>query len=436
MSVSRRRFLRATGLGAAAAPFVPLLPSHAGSEPAPSRLVFVHFGHGVALDHWPSPTTNDSLVLSPIVEPLQRFGDRMLILRGLDNAVGQNEVGDVHNIGLGTLLTSEGLAADQGAGGHYLPGGPSIDRAIGDAVTDAAGASGPLHPTLHFGVRSQGFALAAVDRDVPLPPEDDPRTHYQRIFGELALAPDARAEVRARRAQLREFARRRIDDLTATLPVEDRDALLRHHDAIETLEARAAIERPLPPTCTIPELPAEIVSPALPNNDDIPALVDATNDLVAAALACDLTRVATVQWGSSGNDGLRHTWQDIDTDYHSIAHLANGRDAIAHEQLASMNTWYAARVGELADRLDAIQEGDGTLLDHTTIVFLSSFSVVHSMADLPVAILGGGHDGGRTLDFGGASITGLWLALAQHLGVARLTQFGNPQFDQGPLAGL
>jgi hypothetical protein len=220
-----------------------------------------------------------------------------------------------------------------------------------------------------------------------------------------------------------------------SLGSEDRETLGRHRAAIDVIEARETTAHELPETCALPSAPELVEHPTAPSNDDIPTLVDATNDLVVAALACDLTRVATLQWGSSGNDGLRHAWQGIDADYHSVAHLANGEDPVAHEQLAQMGAWYVERFAALLAALDGIDEGEGTLLDHTTCVLMSGLSVVHDMTDLPIVIVGGGLEGNRWLRTDGASITGLWRALALHTGVDT-GGFGDPDYDDGVLPGL
>ncbi len=433
---SRRQFLRTLGLGAAAAPWIPLLPSHAGADGSPRRLLIVHFAHGVALDRWRPQGNASAWSLGESLAPLQPFADRLVQLEGLVNAVGRAQIGDVHNIALGTLLTATALATDQGAGGHYLPGGPSIDRRIAERLAASAGRTAPLYRALHFGVRTQGFALSAEDRNLPLRADDDPAAAYARVFGELALDPDQREALTVARGEARDWARRRIDALSKDLGVEDREKLERHRAAIDVLEARALVDRPLPSSCVMPSPPPVIDAASHPANADVPALVDATNGLVAAALACDLTRVVTLQWGSSGNDGLRHTWQGIDADYHSVAHLANGEDQVAHEQFAASNRWYVERFAALVAALDAVDEGDGTLLDHTTCVLLSGLSVVHDLSNLPVVIVGGGLEGNRWLQHDGESLTGLWLALAGHLGAGDIETFGDPEYDQGPLAGL
>ncbi|MBL8947768.1 MAG: DUF1552 domain-containing protein [Myxococcales bacterium] len=441
-TTTRRRLLQALGMGAVAAPWVPWLPSAADGGPSPRRLLVVHFAHGVAQDRWrPSGPDRGSIGEAPwspgeSLVGLAGFRDRLVQVEGLANTVGRAQVGDVHNVALGTLLTATALAADQGAGGHYLPGGPSLDQRVGEQLVAAAGSDAPPYTALQFGVRTQGFALAAADRGVPLRADDDPGAVYRRLFGELALDPDARAALQAARADAREHARRRLDALGAGLGAEDRRALERHATALDALEARVAQAHVPPSTCVLPLEPTAVDHPSHPDDLDVPTLVDATQDLVVASLACDLTRVATVQWGSSGNDGLRHAWQGIDADYHSVAHLANGDDPVAHGQLAASNRWYVERFAALLAALDAVDEGDGTLLDHTTCVLLSGLSVVHDMGALPVVVVGGGIAGDRAVTYDDASITGLWLALAQHVGAMGLESFGDPDHDHGPLTGL
>jgi len=421
----RRSFLKAVGMGAAAAPWIPLLPSHAEDGASPRRVLFVHFAHGVARDRW---SASDTLA------PLAPFAERMVVVEGLDNAVGRDQVGDVHNIALGTLLSASPLAADFGPGGHYLPGDISIDQRLGQAFASRPDA--PPFSTLHFGVRTQGFAWSALGCEQPVRAEDDPVAAYDRLFGELALDPSVRASLHSERRSSRDFVRRRLDDLSRQLPVEDRDKLEIHLDAIDQLDARMDDMRPSPSTCVVPMAAPAVEDPEAPADSDVPALVRAQSELVTATFACDLTRVATLQWGSSGNDGLRHTWQGIDEDFHTLAHLANGEDPQAHEHFAQMNLWYAQELAALLASLDAVEEGDGTLLDHTLVVWLSGVSVVHHMGDLPVLLVGGGMPGGRHLSYEGVSHSALWIALAQHLGVAEVDHFGDPNYDVGALPGL
>jgi Protein of unknown function (DUF1552) len=429
----RRAFLRVLGLGAAAAPWVPLLPSHAETATPPRRMVFVHFAHGVARDRWSPVVGPAGLVLSPILAPLSAFADRLTVIEGLANAPGLAQVGDEHNLAVGTLLTAMPLLADLGPGGHYLPGGISIDQRL--ALDLGAGLDAPPWPSLQLGVRSQGVAISALYAERPVRAEDDPTAVYARLFGELALPPADRDYLQHERARARALVRSRLDALAPALPAADRDVLEAHGEAIDALEARLDALGPPPDECRVPEPSPAVDHPTAPADADVPALVRAQTELLVAALACDLTRVVTLQWGSSANDGLRHVWQGIDDEFHMLAHLANGEDPDAHEQLAAMNAWTMEQLAELLAALQAVPQADGTLLDHTVVVVCSGLSVGHSMADLPVVVAGGGVPGGRVLAAQGWPVAALWLALAEHLGVP-LDGFGDPEYDFGVLPGV
>jgi hypothetical protein len=288
---------------------------------------------------------------------------------------------------------------------------------------------------LHLGVRSQGVALSAVAAERPARAEDDPAAAHARLFGELALPPAEREHLHAQRGRARDLVRMRLDALAPSLPAADREALAAHAEAIDALEARLDALGPPPAGCEPPPAPPAIAHPTAPADADVPALVQAQLELVVAALACDLTRVATLQLGSSANDGLRHVWQGIDQEFHTLAHLANGSDPHAHARLAAMNTWTMEQLAALLARLEAVPQGGGTLLDATLVVACSSLSVGHSMADLPLWLAGGGVPGGRVLAAAGVPTSALWLALAEHMGVP-LASFGDPAYHVGPLAGL
>ncbi|MCX4242300.1 DUF1552 domain-containing protein [Paraliomyxa miuraensis] len=430
--VRRRAFLRALGLGAAAAPWVPLLPSHAEDSPVPRRVIFVCFAHGVARDHWWATPTAEGLSLSPILAPLSDHAARLTVIEGLDNAPGLGQVGDQHNIAVGTLLTAMPLQADLGPGGHYLPGGPSIDRRLAPHLDDP---DAPARPPLHLGVRTQGFSLSALDAGRPVRANDDPRAVYESSFGELSLPAADREHLAAQRTAARGLARARLEALVPTLPADDRQPLRDHLHALDALEASLDALGPPPPECLVPDPPPEVPHPTTPADADVPTLVRAQTELAVAALSCDLTRVITLQWGSSGNDGLRHVWQGFSQEFHTLAHLANGDDPHAHARFAQMNAWTMEQLAALLHGLAAVPQGDGTLLDHTTVVCCSGLSVQHHMGDLPVLVAGGGLSGGRVLSSPGVPIAALWLALAEHLG-APLEAFGDPEHDVGPLAGL
>jgi hypothetical protein len=164
-------------------------------------------------------------------------------------------------------------------------------------------------------------------------------------------------------------------------------------------------------------------------------------ELVVAALAADFTRVATLQYTNSVGEP-RMKWLGIDEGQHGLSHEPNS-NADAQEKLTKINTWYAGEIAHLAQRLAATPEpgGDGSMLDHTTILWTNELGEgnSHSHDDIPWLLVGGGlgFKTGRAVQFPGVSHNRLLVTLARALGHESLTSFGNPDYcGDGPLAGL
>lgn len=180
-------------------------------------------------------------------------------------------------------------------------------------------------------------------------------------------------------------------------------------------------------------------------------------DLLASAIACDLTRVGTLQFGS-GQDGATYTsfvdaeWDQIDGDryHHGLSHSSVGSSEAADEvqaraqrALGAINRWMASQLATLAERLAAVEEADGTTaLDHTAILWCSEISEgpTHSFDDIPFVVvgdLGGALRAGQHLDYGNErNHNDLFVTLAQGLGLEDVTSFGQEDLVQGPLAEL
>jgi hypothetical protein len=158
-------------------------------------------------------------------------------------------------------------------------------------------------------------------------------------------------------------------------------------------------------------------------------------DMLAIALACGLTRIATLRYAGAVSN-IRHTWIGSSRGHHDLAH---GGGAAADE-FRKVTHWYADEFSAFLDRLKAIPEGDGTMLD-SSLVFWSSdmangghgfknaFYVVAGRA-------GGALRTGRTMRVPGTSHSDLLLAVAHAVGVTGAAKFGNPAYGNGPLAGF
>jgi hypothetical protein len=161
-------------------------------------------------------------------------------------------------------------------------------------------------------------------------------------------------------------------------------------------------------------------------------------DLLAASFSCDLTRVVSIQ-NSSAINAIRFPWLNSMEQGHSLSHMGDSA-APEREQLVQRDIWYAQQLAYLLERLQSIPEGEGTVLDHTLILWCNEISVgnSHAHADMPFVLLGGGWHlrGGRYIQLpSGTSHNNLLLSLLRAFGVEDAT-FGLPEFCSGPLTQL
>jgi hypothetical protein len=272
----------------------------------------------------------------------------------------------------------------------------------------------------------------------PLPPEDNPAAVYDRVFADLHTDPAELLRVRQRRASILDSVSTEYGRLQGRLGSADRARLEAHLTAIREVETRLTgptlAERA---QCRDPSLAP--VEAAL--NDAYPTVGAQQIDLLLMALACDITRVASLQWSRSVSQ-TRFTWLGINEGHHDLSHLGDD-DAVAQGKLERINHWYAAQFAALIAGLKAIPEGDGTMLDNTLLLWCNELAKgnVHGHADAPYVLAGragGGLRTGRFLSFaGGASVShnDLLVSLLNALGLPDTT-FGNPDWCQGPLSGL
>lgn len=159
------------------------------------------------------------------------------------------------------------------------------------------------------------------------------------------------------------------------------------------------------------------------------------------ALACDLTRVATLQWERSVGD-VRFTWLGADRGHHSLSHDPDSM-ADSVEMLTKINTWYAEQLAYLMTRMASIKEGTGTMLDNTVIFWCNELSRgnAHSHPDMPFLLaggVGGALKTGRFLRYGSTATVphnNLLVSLMNTMGLPDQT-FGDPKYCTGPLVGL
>lgn len=440
-SLSRRTLLRGVGGAAIALPWLEAFAPRravAGTEPLPKRFIVMFSANGTLPSSWLPSGGETDFTLSPILSPLAEHRDDLVIIQGVDQ---QGAGGDGHQIGMGGMLTGAPLNSGPFAGAGAPPAGWASGPSVDQRIAEALGESSTLR-SLELGVQvgpadNWGRMIYRASNQ-PLPPEDDPKAVYDRVFSDLHTDPAELARVRQRRASILDAVSLEYSRLQGRLGSADRARLEAHVTAIREVEAR--LNAPALATrveCRDPELQLAPVS----LNDSFPAVGSQQIDLLVMALACDITRVASLQWSRSVSP-TRFTWLGINEGHHDLSHLGDD-DAVAVDKLERINRWYAAQFAALIGKLKAIPEGDGTMLDNSLLLWCNELAKgnVHRHTDAPYVLAGragGGLKTGRFLSFGGdASVphNNLLVSLLNALGLPDTT-FGKPEWCQGPLSGL
>jgi hypothetical protein len=429
--LTRRSLLKNLGLSAAALPFASGLRAADGKTAPPQRIIFVFSPNGTVPDEfWPDAVGTD-FAFKRILEPLAEFRDRTLMLRGVSNRVRGD--GDGHMRGMSCMLTGIELFPGNIQGGSDTPAGwasgLSIDQELKNFL-QANEATRTRQGSLALGVAVPDRAdpwtrWSYAGPNQPITPVDDPAQVFQGLYGGMkdketvgSVLDDVSAELKS---------------LAGKVSKEDREMLDRHLTHVRELEKKlqsnegGGMRHPVPE----PDPRLELI------NDRIPEISRAQIELLVGALANDNARVATLQYtGSVGQ--ARMTWLGIPDGHHSLSHDPDHAKE-SHEKLVKINHWFAGEIAHLAKRLAAIPEpgGEGTLLDHTTILWTNELGKgnSHSQDNLPFLLLGGGlgFKAGRALDLGGVAHNRLWLAIAHAFG-HKIDRFGNPNLcKDGPL---
>jgi hypothetical protein len=439
--IPRREFLRSLGASSALLPFLGNLPSLSASAAGPKkRLVIVFSPDGIVRKtFWPespgpflTPGPVRVPTLPPILEPLAAFQDRLLVLKGVHNQILGD--GDKHMRGIGCLLTGIELFPGNIQGGGETPAGWSSGLSIDQELRNflqANPATASRFGSLEFGVlvpnRSDTWTrMVYAGPNKPIAPIDDPYEMFQKLYG-------GQKDRESMQSVLDELSED-LAKLSAALPAEDRRLLEEHASLVRDFEKELSSHHEAV-AHEVPVLEQGVVE----QNDQMPRISRMQIELVVAALAGDFARVATLQYTNSvGQPHMK--WLGIEQGQHDLSHEPNS-NASAQEKLTKINAWYAGEVAHLARRLAETPEpgGDGSLLDHTTILWTNELGEgnSHTHEDIPFVLLGGGlgFKAGRSVQLPGVSHNRLLLSLAHSMGHTGLVRFGNPDYcGDGPLA--
>lgn len=405
--------------------------TRAAASETPKRFVVFYTPNGFGMDEWRPAGDDASLDVtgSYVLSPLARHADDLVCIDGLDLVAAENQNHPKSSL---SLLTGSAVE------GERTMTGISVDQAIADAI-----GGGTAVRSLELGVQTRGYhTICASGYNRPLPMEDDPYAVFDRLFGDFTDEPGAADARRMRRRAVLDGVAEEIGVLMGRVGREDRQRLEAHFESIRDLETRLDAAGGGGASCGVPDLGGRLDPSA---NDNFPAVGRLQMDLLAMAFACDLTRVATLQWSVAGSRTV-FRWLGVDTDHHEAAHSqAPGfHDA---------QRWYAEQLAYLIDRLKELPEGDGTVFDHTCIVWVNEVggAASHDTGNVPFTLAGsagGAFRTGRYLRLASDHSWGcrasnpsciphndLWVSLLRAYGVETDT-FGAPENCNGPLSQL
>ena len=431
---SRRRLLQGMGAATALTPFVPILETHAGGSEFPKRLILLFSANGTIHENWvPSGTEND-FTLNTIMQPLADYQDQMIVIDGM--RVIRSGPGDGHQMGMGCMWTGNTLlesgefeGGDGGTAGWA--GGISIDQEIANAV----GGDTPYR-SLEFGVQTGGATvwsrMSYAGSNQPIAPEDSPQAMWDRLFADLGVDTSEIDKLKAERRSVIDLVKGDLESLTSRYSGDDRLKVEAHLDAMREIERRNDLATPV---CDPMPQDTGFDHNA---NENFPAVSRLMIDQMVMALACDLTRVASIQWSRSVSN-TRFDWLGIGTGHHDISHYGES-DPNMIPWITQINTWYAEEVKYLLDTMAAVPEGDGTMLDNSIIVWGNELSRGNSHGNHPVPFVifgsgGGALQTGRFLTYGDEAHNRMLVSLARAMD-HQIDTFGNNDPASGGLTGL
>jgi hypothetical protein len=440
LKISRREVLRGVGTTLA----LPLLEAmtltgcaESSRNQPPRRLAFVYVPNGKHMADWTPAGTGSLSALPPILTPLQPFRSDVLVLSGLtlDSARAHGDGGGDHARAMASFLTGRHPHKTNGAD---LCVGVSVDqlaaRRVGGATRFASLEIG-CEGGSSSGSCDHGYSCAYQTNlswrgpATPAAKEIDPRLLFERLFG-TAGRDSAERERRQRDDQsILDFVAEDARQLRSKLGAADQRKLDEYFSGVRELEQR--IRRAQPEVAVgQTKYPRPVGVPS-----DFREHLRLMSDLLVLAFQADLTRVATFVFA---NDGSNRPYRalGVSEGHHDLSH--HGGDRSKQAKIQKINRFHIEQLAYLLRKLQAVKDGEGTLLDHCMLVYGSGISDGdrHNHDDLPIVLAG---KGGGTLKTGRhirylkeTPLTNLYLSLLDRMDV-NLDSFGD---STGRLAEL
>jgi len=395
--ISRRTLLRGTGVTLGLPLLDAMVPAFGNTAEQGPRLGFVYVPHGAIMSLWTPDTTGRGFEFKDILAPLETYRDRLSIVSGLHHRAADSTA--VHSLSPTTWLSGVRPKPTQG-----------IDAYAGITADQIAAASigqETILPSMELATEDHSGLIGACDRDYgciymntlswrtptsPMPMEINPRKIFERMFGQGGSVEQRLRRQREDRSILDALSNQ-ATGLKNSLGAHDQAKLDLYLESVREIERRlerAEAQLSENPDLVLPEAPAGI--PFVYEEH-----VDMMFDLLALAYEADITRVFTFMLAREISNRT-YPQVGVSEGHHAVSHHQNRAEKIAMN--ARIQTYHITLFKRFLDKLDTIDDGDGSVLDNTLLLYGSNMSNsnAHDHYPLPNVLIGGGrgrHNGGQ-----------------------------------------
>ena len=421
-AISRRAMLR--GAGAALAlplldSMIPVFSARAATPAVPvNRFGVMYVPNGMIMQNYLPATEGKTWELTPTLSGLAAHRDEIQILTGLTCIPPPGRPGGAHAKASTRFLTDISPPTSE----TWLDAGISVDQILAQETgkrTQLASLELAIESGETAGSCDTGYAcpytntLSWTGPSTPLPTQNNPRLVFERLFGDSG-STDPKERLGQMRAQksILDSVTQEVAHLQGSLPQGDRTKLAEYLDAVRGVERRIQIAEADNRELPVVEHPAGI--PA--NWEDHVKLM---LDLQVLAWQSDLTRVITLMMGHE-QSGMTYPQIGVPDAHHPVSHHQHEPEKMA--KTAKINAYHVTMFAYLLDKLRTTPDGDGSLLEHVTLIYGAGIadSNTHAPVDIPFILAGGGAGnlkGGRHTSLKGVPLANLHLTLMDYFGV-------------------
>ncbi len=458
---SRRSFLAGMGLGTG---MLPLLgPDHLafGQAGAPRRLIVVVQTNGTIADAFfpkgsPTASSLDELTLPAITEPLEKHKKDLLFIENLElkNFTEQPNNGGAHDNYSNIFTGALGEQRDVGDPRGFRPPisvSPTFDNFIVDSWIKKGPISTPI-PKLHLASQIENAGVGQKrcfwrGRNQPISPENNPAKVASTLFSGTGMADPEIDRLRAERKSMLDYVGRDLETFAKRFGKDEKSRVDSHLHSVREVERQLGALQKFQCGRDSVVVPAALADAKGNPDMRIADIMKIQFDLAVASLACNATRIATVQLNNGHGNDVVFSWLGLSgkgmefgiRDSHDLAH----RPGAMNVDKIKAETWYMSQFAELIDRVKAVKEPGGptgTMLDSTAILWVNHMGNGggHSSTKLPWVIAGRAGGYFKTGQFARSSksvaVNGVLIALCNAMGAPTET-FGDPKYG-GELTSL